>query len=298
MKKVFIIIAVVLVVAGLALLAAAFIGSGFNIGELGGSKYETKTYCPEGAFRNIDIRVDVANVELKAAEDGKVTVICEEREKLKYTVAVENGTLKISSEDKREWYEFISLWGKSTTLTLYLPESSYEALTVSSATGNVTVPGGFGFGSIDVETGTGNVRSGASASGDVKINSSTGNVILSSCSIGGTVTVKVSTGNLTLTDVTCASLESKGSTGNIVLTNVVASGSFNLQRSTGNVRFESSDAAEITVKTSTGSVKGSLKSGKTFVTKSSTGSVSVPSTTGGKCDVATSTGNIKISVEG
>jgi hypothetical protein len=45
-------------------------------------------------------------------------------------------------------------------------------------------------------------------------------------------------------------------------------------------------------------VKGSLKSGKTFVTKSSTGSVSVPSTTGGKCDVATSTGNIKITVEG
>ena len=317
MKKGFIITAVVLIVAGIALFTAALAAAGFDFSKLSGEKYETNTYTVDEEFTGVSVRTDRTDVIFKPSEDGKVKVVCEEREKVRHSVSVENGTLTVSAVDRREWYDYLAVFSKHLTMTVYLPSGEYDSLNVKTDTGSVSVPSDFSFGAADVTTATGKIEFRAAEGGTLKLRSSTGSVTAEGCaaesvdvstSTGkvvlysvdceGTVSVKVSTGRTELADVTCKNFGSDGSTGSVTLKNVVASGKISIERATGSVTFDKCDAAEITVKTSTGSVKGSLLSEKVFVAKSSTGRVSVPdSITGGRCEITTSTGNIEITVK-
>ncbi len=317
MKKVFIIIAAVLTVLGLAVFAGALAVSGFKFPLFGIEEYETNTYTADEEFSNIEIDSKTANITFEKSQDGKFSVICTEREKLRHSVRVENETLKITEVDEREWFEYVSLFSKQQTMTVYLPSESYEKLTVNGSTGDITVPGGFAFESADLTESTGDAVFGAAVSGALNIKTSTGDIDLKYVEIGsialsvstGKINVQkvnckeelyvhVGTGKAKLTDVACKSLRSDGGTGDITLKDVIASDSFDIERGTGDVEFEGCDAAEITVKTSTGDVTGTLYTDKIFIAKSSTGKVSVPdTTTGGRCEVTTSTGRIELRIQ-
>ena len=317
MKKGFIITAAVLLVVGLAVFAGAFISSGFNFSKMGSDSYVTNTYTVDKEFDRIDIDTSVTDITFKPSEDGKFRAVCsEERDKVHHQVSVEDGTLKITVSDEREWFDYISFFSKSMSMTVYLPEGRYESLRIDSSTGDVTIPGSFSFESIDIKVSTGDVSCSASAEGKVKIGASTGDITLGGISAedvelsvstgkiqadrvecGGRFSVGVSTGKAKLSDVTCKDFASDGSTGSLTLKNVVASGKFDIKRSTGDVTFDSSDAAEIAVKTSTGDVTGTLKSEKIFFADTRTGDVDVPrTTTGGKCEITTTTGDIEIKI--
>ena len=317
MKKGLIITASILVAAGLALFICALAASGFDLTKLGTAKYETNTYGVEEEFSNIEIHSEETNIIFKPSEDGKVSAVCCERDKVKHNVYVENGTLKIKIEDRREWLDRINLFTKSLSVTLYLPAGTYGSLVIDSSTGSISVPGGFSFDSIGITASTGSVTCNASASGSIKIKASTGNIkcdnvsakeiglsvstgniTLASAVCADTVSVSVSTGNANITDVSCRDFSSKGSTGKITMKNLVTENGLYVERSTGNVVFDSCDAGNITVKASTGNVTGSLKTEKIFYAKASTGRVNVPKgVSGGICEITTSTGNIDIRIE-
>lgn len=317
MKKGFIIAGVVLLVVGLAVFAGAFISSGFDFSKMGSDSYVTNTYTVDKEFDRIDIDTNVTDITFKPSEDGKFKAVCsEERDKVHHKVTVEGGTLKIAVDDEREWFDYISFFSKSMSMTVYLPERRYESLKIDASTGDVSIPSQFSFGSIDIKMSTGDVTCSASSEGLLKIKASTGDITLDGVSAGdvelsvstgkitaervecsGTVSVGVSTGKAKFSDVTCKDFVSEGSTGSLVLRNVVASGKFNIKRSTGDVTFDSSDAAEIAVKTSTGDVTGTLKSEKIFFADTRTGDVDVPrTTTGGKCEITTTTGDIELKI--
>lgn len=317
MKKGFIISAVVLIAVGAVLFTAAFIASGFDFSKLDTAKYETNTYSVSEDFETIEIRSDEADITFKSSENGKTWVDCVEREKVKHEVSVENGTLKIVTVDNREWYDLLRLFNfKSQSITVYLPSAHYRDLTISTDTGNVSVPDLFSFDDAEITTSTGGVAFDASSNGRLQIKTSTGDININgvhattidlSVSTGridgknvnceDTLSVNVSTGKTFLTDIICKSLISSGSTGDVTLKNAVASDDFNIERDTGDVRFENCDAGQITVKTSTGDVNGTLRSEKVFITKTSTGDTDVPDTiSGGRCEITTSTGDIKIMI--
>ena len=300
MKKGFLAVGAILTVLGLAVLGYALFASGFDLSKLGAAGYETNTYTAEGAFRDIEIRVDTDDVTLKLSDDGKLRVVCVEPEKEKHTVSVENGTMKIAaSADQRKWYERIGVFTSSPSVTVYLPETAYEALVIDSDTGDVTVPDVFSFESAAITTDTGDVEIGAIRTGALTVKVSTGHVRVGSLDCSGNVSVTVSTGKAELTGVRCKNLISRGDTGSITLKNVVAEGRMYIERDTGDVRFDKSDAAEITVKTDTGDVTGSLRTEKVFITRSDTGSVRVPDTViGGRCEITTDTGDIRIEISG
>ena len=293
------VIGAILTVLGLAVLTGALIASGFDLSKLGGRRFETKTYPVEEAFRSIDIRVDVSDIAFKPSEDGRCRVVCAEGEKEKHAVSVENGTLKITYSDLREWYEKIGIFTGSPSVTVYLPESTYEALAIDSDTGDFSVPAGFSFESAAVTTDTGDVDIGAIRAGTLTVKVTTGRVRISSAVCEGDVSVTVTTGEVELTDIRCRNLTSRGDTGSVTLKNVVAEECFVIERDTGDVRFEGCDAAEITVTTDTGDVTGTLRTEKVFITKTDTGSVRVPDTTGGgRCQITTDTGDIRITLSG
>ncbi len=295
MKKVFIIIAIVLAVAGLLFLAYAFITTGFDLSKFGASKYVTNTYAVDKEFTKIMIDSKETDIVLKPSKDGKASVVCEEREKAKHSVSVEDGTLKIVMDDKRSWFDFISFFSKSMTMTVYLPSDEYEEFSVDCGTGDVTVTDAFKFGELEIDLSTGAITLENISADKITLDLSTGSTDVKSVSCKGDFKVDVSTGKTMIAGLTCTNFSSEGSTGDVTLKDVVASGSLYVDRSTGDVLFENSDAGNIKVDTSTGSVEGTLRTEKVFIAKTSTGSVDVPSTTsGGKCEISTSTGDIEI----
>ena len=296
MKKI-LIAGAILTVLGLAVLMGALAAVGFDPAKLSPAKFETNTYTADGAFDAIEIRTDESDVTLRPSEDGTCRVVCVEQEKVKYTVSVEDGTLKISASDRRAWYEKIGLFVKQPSVTVYLPEREYRFLTVDNSTGDFIVPEGFSFESASVAAGTGDVELTGLRAGELTLQTSTGDVKLCGVVCEGTLSVTVSTGDVRMADVRCQSLTTAGRTGAVTLENVTAEGRLAIERSTGDVRFDNSDAAEITVKTDTGSVTGTLRTEKVFIVTSDTGTVRVPDTaSGGRCAVTTSTGDIRIEI--
>ena len=259
MKKSSIIIGVVFIVLGLALMSGVFVAFGFDFSKLDTAEYETNTYSLSESFSNIEIISKETDIEIKPSADGETKIVLVEKAKAKHTVSVQDGTLKISVNDEREWQDYININIKHLSMTVYVPSEQYERLKIENRTGNVNIE---------------NIKA-------------------------YNIDISVSTGDTELKDVDCKNLVIKGSTGDTVLKDVVATEKLTVERSTGNIQFDNSDAATITIKTTTGSVTGTLRTAKIFIAKTFTGKISVPETlTGGKCEITTSTGDIKIELIG
>lgn len=314
--KIFLIIATNVVMLGVIIFVGVMTVGKWDFTKLSTFKYETNNYQINQEFNDISITTKTANVFVLLAEDDNVSVVCEEREKVKHSVEVKEGKLEIKLIDSRKWYEYIGVGFKQTKITVYLPQTDYGALFVKVSTGDVNVAKEFKFNSIDVSASTGKVTNYASSLGEIKIESSTGGIFLEDLfakSIDlkvstGKVSVKnvicdselklkASTGKTVLENISCKNLKSVASTGNIELTNVIATEKFDISRSTGDVSFIKCDAGEIEVETDTGDVTGTLLSEKIFFASSDTGRVDVPKTmSGGKCEIETDTGKIIISI--
>jgi DUF4097 and DUF4098 domain-containing protein YvlB len=314
--KIWLIIASLLVIIGAVMFAVSLIAYNGDFSKFATAKYQTNTHEISEEFKDISIDTDTANIVFLPSDDGKCKVECYERENETHFVKVENGTLKITYVDQREWYEYISINFGSTRVTVYLPSAEYSSLRIKEDTGNITLTSDFGFDVIDIKTSTGDVHCDRATAESVKIRTSTGNIELSciECSsldlgastgnitvndakCSGDIKIEVSTGNTKLQSVSCKSLTSSGDTGDILLKKVIASEKFSIETDTGDIDFNASDAAEIFVETDTGDVCGTLLSSKVFITETDTGDVDVPkSTVGGRCEITTSTGDIEISI--
>ena len=297
MKKITIIISAVLLAVGLTLFTSAFAAAGFDFSKLSTASCDTAEHKISASFERIRIDTAESDIVFKSADDGQCRVECYERDKMKHSVLVEDGTLTITCTDRRSWYDYLTFSAGSPSMTVYLPAKDYEALSIDCGTGDITVPDSFSFGRIDVSTSTGDVDCAASASGNLKIRTGTGSIRLSGVK-AESIDLSASTGNIELKDAeTKTGITIETSTGDVTLTNTVACGALTVETSTGDVRFENSDAARITVETSTGDVIGTLLTPKIFAAKTSTGSVRLPEIRmGGLCEITTSTGDIDIAV--
>ena len=280
-------------------------------------KLVTNDHRIDEQYQNISVITDTAEVTFIATNNSYTSVVCNEQENAKHSVAVKDNTLLIELSDTRKWYEYIGIFTETSKITVYLPQAKYGILTVKDDTGNVNIPENLKFQSIDIEESTGNVTCKASALESVTIKTSTGNIqaenisastvhlsvstgkiTASNISCSGDINVNVSTGKTKLENIQCLNFNSTGNTGKISLEDVICSGKFSVERSTGEVEFDDCDAAEVVIITDTGDVEGSFLSDKIFIVESDTGDVDVPkSTIGGKCEITTDTGDIEITIK-
>lgn len=296
-KKVWIIIAVCLIVLGAIIGAVSLAMMNFDFANLNTEKFIESEQLIDEDFNNIKIDVKTSDIKFMLSNDEKCRVICLDTDKTKHIVTVNNGTLLISVEDSRKWYDYIGISFGNTSLTVVLPQDSYAALNITADTSDIIIPKDFTFDSIDIKGSTGDINCKSSVTNDLKITLSTGETRLENITVGN-IELKASTGDTYLTNVNCNSLSSSADTGYIKLQNVDAGKNLSITRSTGDVKFEQCDADDISIKTDTGDVEGSLRTSKIFVCKTDTGSISVPDTTeGGKCEIITDTGDITISVK-
>ena len=315
--KKWLIAAASLVTVGVILFASAMTAYHWDFSRLSTDHFETNTYEIREEFSDIKINTETADILFAVSEDDTCRVVCYEKEKMKHSVRVQDGTLTVSFGDDRAWYEHISFGFHSPKVTVYLPEMEYGSLVIQESTGDITLPKDFLFDSMDLRLSTGHVDSLASSLGQMRIETSTGDIHLQNLSAGaldltvstgqvdarsvsceGKIGIWVSTGETRLTDISCGSIDSNGSTGNITLENVIAKDAISMERSTGDVRLEGCDAAALEIRTDTGNVTGSFLSSKVFIAHSDTGKIDVPETvSGGKCRITTDTGDIRITVQ-
>lgn len=315
--KVWVSIALALMLVGGIVFVVAMSAIGWDFNRLSTTKYETNRFAIEDSFQAISVDIDTADIRFVASEDGTAFVVCYEQEKVKHTVAVDGGVLKIGVNDTRKWYEHIGIQFTSPMLTVYMPQGNYGAMNIKSKTGDVEIAKDFQFESVDVSESTGDVTSYASVSGSMKIKTDTGKIFVENLSANslelsvstgdvavagvtcvGDVNVRVSTGKTSISNLTCKNFLSSGSTGDIILKNVIATERFSIERSAGDVQLNGCDADEIYVKTDTGDVRGSLLTEKEFFAESDTGDVDVPKTNvGGRCEIITDTGDIWIQIQ-
>lgn len=315
--KIIIGVALGLVIAGIVLTLVTFAVVGFDVGRLGASRFETKTYPITETVERVEITVDTADVTFLVAENGEARVECFENEKEPHTVAVTDGKLTVGIVKPEKWYNRISFFSKSPKITVYLPAGEYAALTAETDTGDVTVPKTITFGEIGIrtdtgdveisggspaalriETDTGDVTYSSSAPGAVGIKTDTGDVRISGVVCGGDLSLETDTGKIKMTDVSCVGLGIKTDTGDVILKNVVGTGDAKIKTDTGDVDFDRCDAANYDIKTDTGDVEGTLRTGKLYTVSSHTGKRDLPDhdTTGGAFRVSTQTGDVKIRI--
>lgn len=323
MKKA-LITAVILMLLGAAVLAGIYAYSGFDISKFSTENYETKTYTADGDFTAINIDTRVSDLRLRKSEDGSVKAVCAEPGYIERTVAVEDGCLRISFNDRRKLLDNIGINYGSPKMTVYLPEGKYDSLAVLASTGDVSVPDGFSFGDIKIGTDTGDVSIESFPSSDsslthgsvhlvtdtgdiaingitaqnIKLRSDTGDVSINSVSLTEGFTQTTDTGDTAINTLACKTFDSRGDSGEITLNGVLVSEDMNITRSTGDVTLSGSDAGSISITTDTGDVTGTLLSEKIFTAKTDTGGISVPqSTSGGICKITTDTGDITFTVQ-
>ena len=301
------IVAAVLIVSGSLLFFVGMQRANFNFTQ----KPVQKVYTASGSFQNIQIDTGICDVRFFKT-DGNLTVHCPKTEKLEYIVLVEDGLLRISAMDMRQWYDFIGIGFEEMVITVYLPEYTYESLYIQTDTGDIEIPKDFSFDTAEVRTSTGDIAFAAAvaeslitanSTGETAIcgvspaylecRSSTGDMALNDIRVSGDIHIQRSTGKVAAVDVTCQNLTSQSTTGNVAFTNVLATEALQITTTTGEVAVLNCDAATVNIKTDTGDVTGHFLSPKWFVTNTSTGDVVVPiSRDGGECCITTSTGDI------
>ena len=138
-EKIWKIIAVCCIGVGIIVSVSAMAAVGFDFTKFSSTKYELETCVVEEPFENIEIQTDWQDIRLLPSETPECKVVYAGNETLTYTVKVESGTLKINTEEHREWYQYLSNFnfGDYTDVTLYLPEKDYQSLSVSTSSGSV-----------------------------------------------------------------------------------------------------------------------------------------------------------------
>lgn len=314
MSKAAIIIAVSLMVIGLAIILGVLISCDFNFKNLSSIGYKTEIHHLTETVESLSIITNTADVELIYSKDGSCWVECYEQEKQPHTVQLVEGKLVIAVDDQRKWYDYLGIHFVSPKITVCLPRAALSTFDADIGTGSLCVPADFSFESSNAACSTGDLNWAASVSGKLNLETTTGDIVVSKISTGslrlsvttgnigvksvacqGDVEFHVNTGDLAVNNLTCANLSCDGSTGDANLSNVIASGGLTARRSTGDVHLENCDGQTLSLKTSTGDIIATLLSEKIYITKTSTGTVCVPkSTVGGLCEITTSTGDIYV----
>lgn len=319
MRKTAIIIASVLVIAGIALCTAAFIVGGGNISNFTAGVADTeKTHTVGGNFTHIEIHTAMSDVKILPSDGEECTVVCRESDKIKHKVEVKNGCLTISETDARAWYGKIWLnFGANYSVVVYLPDIYYDKMRIESKSGDIFVSDELRFTNVSVESISGDVKFSAavadelsvkSVSGDVNIpdvsakrikaTSTSGDLKLRSVK-ADTLVANTTSGEIRLTDVTAnVSMTTKSTSGDTLIENVL-SDALNMSSTSGEITIKDSDACTIELYSVSGDIFGNLLSEKMFETKTVSGDVRVPSNVnGGFCKLETVSGDIKITVNG
>ncbi len=280
-KKVAIIIAAALMALGTGMMTVSAASARTNFTELiRTDEYEVKTYDITEDFENIEIGVGMNDIIFQKSANKKAYFTCAETDKISYSVDVKNDTLVIKEKKNKTIIDLVS-FNNCPSNILYLPKDTYEKVTGTLGSGDITIDEAFSFDELSLKIG----------SGDITVNNA-------QCKNKFEITT--SSGKITVADVTSGgSFEAKTGSGRIELTNCVGE-TVELKTGSGRISLDNCDGQSLSMSSGSGSIRGTLRTGKVFTAKAGSGDVSVPASTegNGTCTIKTGSGDIEITVSG
>lgn len=269
----------------------------FDLTRINTVDYVTNTHTISEKFTDISILTTGSDISFKLATDGVCKIVCNEGERLFHTVKVEDNCLVIKEDDNRRWYENINIsWGKFS-ITVYLPEYSYNSLILTTLGGEVEITKDFVFDNAEIITTSGNIDFTARINKKLKLNSSSGEITLGNI-ITEDVEIDTLSGDITLESVKCNNVNLSSTSGEINLNQVKISGDMQIKTTSGDIELEYSDAKALYLQSNSGDINGILLTPKIFSANTNSGDVSVPaSDNGGKCSIITTSGDINMQIK-
>lgn len=296
-SKKILLIAIGLLVGGCVICGLSFAKMDFSPAALNTTKYTTTEFKIDDSFENIDINSDSEDVILTLSQDGSCKVVIFADENIKYDAAVSSDTLTVKQISSNSTHFGVNFNAEDSSVTIYLPEEKYAALTIDTDTGDMTVPENFSFEKADIRTDTGDTDLTASVSGEITITSGTGDISATSASDKSTATDSISletdTGEIHLFNTSAGKITLKTDTGHTDLINITCSGDIDADTDTGYTTFTNVTCASLKSTGSSGDLylKNSTASGN-FNIKRDTGEVLFDGSDASEISVITSTGDV------
>ena len=306
-KKVWGIVAILAILAGLLIVATVFFSVGFNFSKLSKEIYARTAYTPEESFDEIEIHSTFFDVKLLPLAEGEEPLIyLPFSGNLSHRATVQDGKLSIFLEDGRTWYERWSLFNVSnenTVIELHLPMAGYDKLKVKLNSGDIYVDKRMDeeheltFSHVKLETSTGDIQFGANTKGggSISLSAGTGDIAVSGAQ-GVSLCAEVSTGHISLWDCVLTSVNATATTGDIKLENVQGTGMV-LKLSSGDIKLTNVSAGSMALTASTGDVElfdvlveGELRA------ETGTGEIDIERSDAGSLWIETDTGDVEMTL--
>lgn len=278
-KKISLIAAAVLILAGGVVSGTAYALSGFDITKFNSIQYSEKEYEFTADIEDIRIETVECDVQLMTSEDGKYHVKVYDSDDIYHKVSYENGVLEIIRYDDRKWWESmdIDFFSEEMAMTVALPQNEFEKIYAESVSGDIEIGSEFSFGSAEIETTSGDVDFSGEAQEKLEVSTVSGDITIS-----GVNTKK-------------AFIET--TSGEVKLKSVIADKA-EITSVSGDITFDGCDGKEFNVDTTSGDVKGTLLSGKDFSTDTVSGDIDLPKAEeNGSFNVATVSGDVKLEIK-
>ena len=282
MKKrtiVALIVAVALIIGGGMILVFGLSYAGDNIQESTLTEQVIQIIPVSESFDSVVIDTkdcDVKFMLYNGDVDGQITFL--HTEAVSHSVQIEDGTLKIEMIDNRKWTDRIHVSGlygqtEKMEMTVYLPNTHYASIQVTTDTGDVKIPGVLAAEELLLRSDTGDVWLEGGPIEKLDCMVSTGDITVRGGQ-GMFMKLRTNTGKLDIRDVTAQELHLgidtgrtmvenavvpvftvNGGTGDVELENVQAEEYLQVFTDTGDIDIENSDAPDINIESSTGDIK-------------------------------------------
>lgn len=260
------------------------------------------------SFSRIALDTSVYDVTFKRSIGGVCRVTYSTSNQIDCKVSVENDTLLI---EEKHHYSYLNLMD-SPTLTIELPETSYDSLYVVSSTGDLDVPAAFSFGDLSYESDTGDVTVLAEIKDSLEISTDTGYITVADASVGRmeieTDTGDISLRNLAVQDevdlsgdtcevraenVSARTFELEVSTGDTICKDLTVEHKLSMESSTGHKELSSVRCYNLVLSATTGkTVLQDVVAEGSAVLTADTGDVELNGFDAAEIGITTSTGDV------
>ena len=309
-------------------------GSGTWFDSFGTVSYVSNTYTTAESFENIDIRCGQSDIRFVLSDELTTSrVECSETENVTHKVEVRDNTLFITLEDNSTWLDYVGVNLGTVSAVVYLPQSTFQTLSVKASSGDIDIPDTFTFAGAKLCSSSGDItclaQIGLNSTDGIAltVETSSGKVIIETKTTMETLSVSTSSGDISINNTAADTVSICTASGRIETFNLSAGrydesisfvggkcsisassgdiklsscefGECSISTASGRVRLDGVDANTYDISTASGDVTGTIRSYKNFITSTSSGSIDVPSSNpdNGDCRISTTSGDIDIKV--
>ena len=263
--KIFVILGLILLVAGVAVFVGGMTAGGWDFSILNTVRYTQKSYDAEGAVTSVHIEYSDASIYVEYSEtaervhiDYPVRLNERDEESAQIEITEEGGTLAVI--EHVDWEKNLFQWslGNSPAVRVVLPAGQNIALDLYTQNGSVSLNAdGEALPSLSLRSNNGSISvSGTlTVAEDAAFQTDNGSVNVSGVSAAGDLTLRTSNGSMRAENISAANMQAKTSSGSMTLKDISATDALTAEAGAGEIELLGDITAKmLTVSASAGDI--------------------------------------------